>query len=88
MTPMERAATQSSTQETVISGRGKQIYADVVLPKTTTDDEGKFVAIDVDSGEYELDRDDDTAIDRLLDRLPKAHIWLARVGHRTAYRMV
>ena len=67
--------------------RGQQIYASDVQPRLTTEDEGKFVAIDIETGAYEIDRDDFTATERLLSRHPTAQIWLLRVGNRTAYRI-
>jgi hypothetical protein len=51
------------------------------------EDEGKFVAIDIETGAYEIDGDDYTATERLLARQSDAQIWLLRVGQRTAYRM-
>ena len=41
----------------------------------------------METGDYEIDRDDDTATERLLSRQPHAQIWLLRVGQRTAYRL-
>lgn len=41
---------------------------------------GQFVAIDVISGEYEIDADYPAAKDRLLARVPEAAPWGARVG--------
>ncbi len=45
------------------------------------------MAIDIESGNYEVDRDDFAATERLLARCPDAQIWLARVGQPAAYRM-
>ncbi|MGE3540491.1 MAG: hypothetical protein AB7N91_24005 [Candidatus Tectimicrobiota bacterium] len=67
--------------------RGQRIYTHDIQPHLTAADEGKFVAIDIDTGAYELDWDDYTATERLLSRHPTAQIWLLRVGHRTAYRI-
>ena len=67
--------------------RGQIIYTRDIRPHLTAEDEGKFVAIDIETGAYEIDRDDYTATERLLDRHPRAQIWLLRVGHRTAYRI-
>lgn len=43
------------------------------------------MAIDIETGAYEMDRDDYTAAERLLARFPTAQVWLRRVGHRAAY---
>ena len=67
--------------------RGQALYASEVLPHVTDDDEGKFVAIDIETGIYEIDTDDFTATERLLQRQSTAQIWLCRVGHRTTYQI-
>lgn len=43
-----------------------------------------YVAIDVHSGKYEVDREAGWAIRRLLDRQPGAQFWLRRVGSSVA----
>lgn len=66
--------------------RGQEIYEQVVRPALQPDDEGKFVAIDIDSGSYEIDGNDYAAVERLLKRLPDAQPWLMQVGQRAAHR--
>jgi hypothetical protein len=58
-----------------------------VRPTLRLEDDGKFVAIDVDTGDYEIDEDDYTAVMRLEARNLAADVWLMRVGQRAAYRM-
>lgn len=67
--------------------RGQAIYEHNIRSHLKADDEGKFVAIDIETGVYEIDRDDYTATERLLIHHPSAQIWLLRVGHRAAYRL-
>jgi hypothetical protein len=50
-------------------------------------DDGKFVAIDVDTGDYEIDADDYAAIMRLKSRRASADTWLMRAGYPTAYQI-
>lgn len=47
-------------------------------------DFGKFIVIDIETGEYEIDSDEIAASDRLLSRIPNAQVWLRRVGSRYA----
>jgi hypothetical protein len=68
--------------------RGQEIYERNVHPRVGTDDEGKFAAIDIETGIYELDPDDYMATERVLCRNPDAQIWLVCVGHRATYHMV
>jgi len=67
--------------------RGQAIYDRYIHPKVEADDHGKFVAIDIESGAYEIDGDDFLATERLLVHHPHAQIWLMRVGERAAYRI-
>ncbi len=67
--------------------RGQRIYTASIQPLLSTEDHGKFVAIDVTTGTYALDADDYTAVTRLEALRPDAELWLMRAGHATAYRM-
>lgn len=67
--------------------RGQEIYDRVVRPTLTPEDDNKFVAIDIESEAYEIDRNDMTACRRLLARLPDAQTYVVRVGHAAAYSM-
>ncbi len=67
--------------------RGQAIYERDIRPQVKAGDEGKFVAVDIETGAYEMDRDDYAATERLLVRQPTAQIWLLRVGHRATYRL-
>lgn len=67
--------------------RVKEIYERVIRPALRPEDEDRFVAIDIESGSYEIDRDDFAATERLLARHSYGQIWLARVGQRAAYRI-
>jgi hypothetical protein len=66
--------------------RGDEIYEREVLPHLTPGDEGKFALIDIETGDYELDRDELAASDRLFARRPDAQVWFRQVGSRYARR--
>ncbi len=66
--------------------RGDAIYERDILPQLQADDEGRFVAIDIDSGAYERDADELAAGDKLRERVPDAQIWMVRVGSRSVHR--
>jgi hypothetical protein len=51
------------------------------------EDDGRFVAIGIGSGSYEIDEDDYPAVSRLRAYSPPAEVWLGRIGQRAAYRM-
>jgi hypothetical protein len=60
--------------------RGDLIYERDVAPNVSQRDLGKFVAIDIETGEYEIDADELAATDRLAERVPDPQVWLCRVG--------
>ena len=65
---------------------GDAIYEHAVRPQVGPDDDGKFVAIDVESGHFELDANPLVAMKRLVARRPGAEFWLTRVGRGYAHR--
>ncbi len=65
---------------------GAEVFDRQVRPCLRPEDEGRFVALDIESGEYEV-ADDDAAVERLRLRLPEAEVWLERAGHPTAYQI-
>jgi hypothetical protein len=67
--------------------RGDAIYEKRILPNLTPQDRGKFLAIDIDTGEYEIARDEMSAENKLLRRQPEAQIWMVRIGHRAVHRI-
>jgi hypothetical protein len=80
------AATKRRYSKEEIAHRGDAIYETAVRPNLSPDDRGKFVAIDVETGQYEIDADELTAGDRLRARIPEAQIWMVRVGSRWVHR--
>ena len=68
--------------------RGNALYEDQVRPQVEQepDSVGKIVALDIETGAFEVADDAIAASDRLLARLPNAQIWFVRVGHRALHR--
>jgi hypothetical protein len=69
-----------------VARRGDEIYEREVLPRLGPEDEAKFALIDVETGDYEVDRDEIAASDRLLARRPDAQVWTRQVGSKYARR--
>jgi hypothetical protein len=67
--------------------RGDALYEKEIQPKLTPKDKGKFLAIDIETGEYELGRDELRTGERLRARIPEAQIWIVRVGYRAVHRI-
>ena len=66
--------------------RGDDIYERQIKPVIEAGNEGKYVAIDIESGDYEVDVDELVATDRLSARHADAQVWLRRIGPRFARR--
>jgi hypothetical protein len=64
--------------------RGDEIYERDIRQIVEKGNEGNYVAIDIESGAYEMDADEIAASDRLLARKPHAQIWLIQIGASTA----
>jgi hypothetical protein len=69
-----------------LAERGKALYESQVRPQVEADHFGKIVAIDIDSGGFEVDDDTLVASDRLLSRYPNAQTWFVRIGSRGVHR--
>ena len=68
-----------------VADLGEAAFEREVAAKLRGQDLRNFVAIDVHSGEYEVDVEAGLAIRQLLDRHPGAQFWLRRVGSSVAH---
>jgi hypothetical protein len=63
------------------ASRGTALYEQQARPQVEAGNHGKVVALDVDTGAFEVAEDALTASQRLLARYPDAQIWCVRIGH-------
>jgi hypothetical protein len=63
---------------------GDAIYQQRIEALMKPADQGKFVLIDIESGDYEIDADELAAEHRLQARHPEGQVWMLRVGSRYA----
>lgn len=66
--------------------RGHEIYETQVRSKAEEGNHGKIVAIDIETGEFEIADNSLTAAKKLLIRCPEAQIFGIRIGHRAVHR--
>jgi hypothetical protein len=66
--------------------RGEEIFEKEIRATLKGKNPMDFVLIDIETGAFEVDADEDAASDRLFARVPDAQIWMRRVGSRTARR--
>ena len=67
--------------------RSWEIYKRVVKPILKAEDDWKYVIIDIDSEDFEIDHDSLAASHRLRKRRPNGDLWEERVGEFTSCRM-
>ena len=60
---------------------GNEIYERDIRTKVEADHKGEYVAIDIETGAWEIDIDEIVAGDRLHARVPHAQTWMTRVGY-------
>jgi hypothetical protein len=80
------ASTERRHSKDEFARRGDAIYDSDVRPRLKPEDDGKFVAIDIETGAYEIEVDELAACDRLRARVPQAQVWLVRAGSPYVHR--
>ena len=70
-----------------VATRGKAIYEERIRPLVEAVHRGKFVIIDVETGDFEIDVDDLTATKRALGKHPGAVLYGMRIGYPVAYHL-
>jgi hypothetical protein len=69
-----------------IARRGQDIYHRSIRSQVETRENlGKIIAIDIKTGNYEIDDNFLTSTDRLHRQFPAATIWVERIGFNAVY---
>jgi hypothetical protein len=66
---------------------GCETYERLVRPKVEAGNLGRIVAIDVDTGDFEVAETSLAASQRLLTRRPDAQIWCVRIGYPAVHHV-
>ena len=66
--------------------RGNDLYESQIRSQVEKDNQGKIVAIDIETGAFEVADTTISATDKLYERYPSAQPWVIRIGHRAVYR--
>jgi hypothetical protein len=66
--------------------RGDEIYETQVRSQVEEGNHGKIVALDIETGDFEVDKSEIAACSRLETRHPDAQIWIVRIGSRHVRR--
>ncbi len=68
-----------------LAQRGQALYDSSIRQQVEAGNEGKIVAIDLETGAFEVDENIVPATNRLFERYPDAQPWVIRIGHRAVY---
>ena len=67
--------------------RGRALYEERIRAAVEPSHLGKFLALDIETGEYEIDTDELAAAARAQARNPNAVLYILRIGYRAAFRI-
>lgn len=70
-----------------IAERGRKLYEQQLCDKVTAGNIGKFLVLDIETGEYEIDKDELAALKRAKAKRSDAPLYMVRIGYRTAYQL-
>jgi hypothetical protein len=70
-----------------VAARGEALYEQRIRAQVEAAHPGKFVVVDIETGDYEIDADDLAATKRALGKRPDAVLYGLRIGSPTAYRL-
>jgi hypothetical protein len=76
---------QAKYSKDEIARRGDEIYEKSIRSHVEREFDGKILALDVDSGDYEIDDTTLPAVDRLRLRHPNPEVYVLRIGHNAVY---
>jgi hypothetical protein len=68
------------------SQRGDALYESEIRSQVEEGNHGKIVAINIETGAFEVADTSMAAVDRLYEREPDAQPWVIRIGHRAVFR--
>jgi hypothetical protein len=80
---MEARQRRHSKEE--LARRGQDLYESQIRRNVEAGNTGRIVAIDVETGNYEVSDNVLPATNRLFERNSEAQPWVIRIGHRAVY---
>jgi hypothetical protein len=70
-----------------VAERGEAIYEQEIRANVEDESKGKYLVLDIESCEYEIDQDDLVATKRMMAKCPDAILYGLRIGYPAAYRL-
>ena len=79
-------ATEKYTIDEVCE-RGRGIYEEQIKHLVEPQENGKFIVIDIESGDYEIDEEHPAASQRMRERRPRSVRYAGRIGEDATYHI-
>ena len=70
-----------------ISSRGQMLYDQQIQARVDADNKGKFLILDIETGDYEMDENEWVALQRAKTKHPDAAFYIVRIGYPTAHKL-
>ncbi len=70
-----------------VAERGEAIYEREIRASVENTSRGKYLVLDIETREYEIDQDDLVGTKRLMAKCPDAVLYGLRIGYPAAYRL-
>ncbi len=67
--------------------KAKSLYEQVIQPKLSERENGHFIAVEPDSGDYFIGETGREAVEKAQSKYPEKVFYLARFGYQTAYSL-
>lgn len=77
----------SALSRSEIVRRGEEMYERDLRAQLEPGSKGQFIVVDIDTGDYELDPDEATALQRAIVKRPEGTRFIKRVGFSSAHRL-
>ena len=68
-----------------LARRGQELYDSGIRQKVEANNDGKIIAIDIETGNFEVNETIVSATNLLFQKYPNAQPWIIRIGHRAVY---
>ena len=67
--------------------RGQDYYDRFLRDKREPEHRGEFLMLNIETGEYEMDKNERLAFERATTRWPSSVFYILRIGYRAAHRL-
>jgi len=67
--------------------RGEELYEQQIRSRVEKENRGKFLVLDIETGEYEIDTDKLAALERAKPKHPDPALYILRIGYPSTVKL-